>query len=909
MIINDKIQTIGDVISQNIERLSDSRGLLSQNILGQLRNLIEAIAVKIYAVDHSIQNINISYNDTITPAINYVKSQGRYRIITQFHKFLQISSSHYTAEPENAERLMLKYYEHLLKLRRFLKDRYNLTILSNLENFPIQQDENIYEYFKLISEKINTIDHIEKDSSFNSRYYVRKVKPFFIDEEIYYEITFMNANDKSNKFDRIIAYSKHDILVNYSIKIDVVRTDIHLKGFLIPALIIKDWAVSIRPCELENLAKIFDENIRVQSSSKDYQSLMNYLTSNYSTLNQLIDLNEYYYNKNINFIFTNSKSKLYLLMDKIYKFLSDNKRGSNVIRYLLNTMRNDIIRKQSRVGRALLDYNSNLSSLRLNNKCIPFEEMPFASSLINHNPSLGTVFSCISSKNRDHEILARVVKNKTEKEGNLFVKISELNFDNIDNLIDIYNSKLYFLHTERQLAVYKEHIYIKSYDNDVKYIIEEILSNSTHGIDNYSNTVIQWLEDNKGVNDSEEKEKALIEMFENSRVSAIYGSAGVGKTTMINLIAQLFPDIKKLFLANTHPAIDNLKRRVKVSNSRFMTIAKYYHSTDIAHDIIFIDESSTVSNSDMKMILSKSKYKLIVLVGDIYQIESITFGNWFQLLKNYLPEQSVVELENPYRTESADLLTLWKKVREIDPTITESLIKYNYVSNLDNTIFEKMHNNEIILCLNYDGLYGINNINRILQNNNPNQPIYWGVNAYKINDPILFNEASERFAPLLYNNLKGTISKIDKFQDKIIFEITLEKAVNELELVNGVTLVGVDENRNSIIRFIVYETRSIDNDENDDLDDVVPFNVSYAISIHKSQGLEFDSVKIVILNEIGELINHNIFYTSITRAKKHLKIYWSPETQNKIIDSLVKIGNKENVHLLSSKHGFKIINK
>lgn len=38
-----------------------------------------------------------------------------------------------------------------------------------------------------------------------------------------------------------------------------------------------------------------------------------------------------------------------------------------------------------------------------------------------------------------------------------------------------------------------------------------------------------------------------------------------------------------------------------------------------------------------------------------------------------------------------------------------------------------------------------------------------------------------------------------------------------------------------------------------------------------------------IKNEIDELIMHSIFYTSITRAKEKLKIYWSPECQNKII--------------------------
>lgn len=64
---------------------------------------------------------------------------------------------------------------------------------------------------------------------------------------------------------------------------------------------------------------------------------------------------------------------------------------------------------------------------------------------------------------------------------------------------------------------------------------------------------------------------------------------------------------------------------------------------------------------------------------------------------------------------------------------------------------------------------------------------------------------------------------------------------------------------------------------------MIPFQVSYAVSIHKAQGLEYDSVKIVITEDIDEMITHKIFYTAITRTKNLLKIYWSPESQEKIL--------------------------
>lgn len=53
--------------------------------------------------------------------------------------------------------------------------------------------------------------------------------------------------------------------------------------------------------------------------------------------------------------------------------------------------------------------------------------------------------------------------------------------------------------------------------------------------------------------------------------------------------------------------------------------------------------------------------------------------------------------------------------------------------------------------------------------------------------------------------------------------------------------------------------------------------------IHKAQGLEYDSIKIIIPNSNSERISHGIFYTAITRTKEKLKIFWSSDTMNKII--------------------------
>src|SRR5699024_833361 len=138
------------------------------------------------------------------------------------------------------------------------------------------------------------------------------------------------------------------------------------------------------------------------------------------------------------------------------------------------------------------------------------------------------------------------------------------------------------------------------------------------------------------------------------------------------------------------------------------------------------------------------------------------------------------ELEKPYRTKNNNLLRVWKSVRNNEDNILEFMTRNNYTSSLDNTIFDSADTDEIILCLNYDGLYGINNINTFLQQSNRNSPVQWGVKQYKVGVPVLFNETN-RFHPLIYNNAKGIIHNIKVFNTHIRFDIQLDRPLNEFE--------------------------------------------------------------------------------------------------------------------------------
>ncbi len=882
--IDDRIIAVNKAICNNIDKFEvNERGLLSQNILSQLRNFIEHISLKIYSKGQDIDN---SY-ENIVKANNYIGAKGDLKFLSKFHKLLQKSASHYTQEEESSERLMLKYYEYLLKIKSFLKNKYNFDVLENIDKFPIVIDPALQEYYEKIVEKINESISKRKRNAYSDRYYIRKAKPFFVNNEVYYEVTLTTAIDNVSKFDRVIAFTKFYILPNYAVKLIISNDVIEILDRKMPIQIIDSWEVSIRPCELNHFADIFGKHSKISVSTAESRELMSFLTKTGLNLLEIVQFPDRYYQRFKEIVSKKGKTAHILnVLDKSRELIKNNGAGNNVIKYLLYMLNNKILK---------LQYNHEtcglLSNLNLQWSCKPFDNMPLNFSLIKHNPKLRDLMDCIDPINREHELFARFIKNNTEQKGQLYTPRKDITTcENIDMLMQIYNDKLYYKHRPKcSLVDYKKHIYIKAYEEDALSIIEKLKELSSSGFKNYSNSVDGWLQsDDHGV-DCGEKKKILKQTFENSRVAMIYGSAGTGKTKLITHISTFHKNQKKLYLANTNPAVNNLKRRVSVTNSTFQTIASFLYKNDIDtdFDLLIIDECSTVSNSDMLRVLKKASFELLVLVGDVFQIESILFGNWFGIAESFLPKTSVFELTIPYRTKNKKLLTLWSKVRNIEGDILEHITTNNYNTPLNESIFEYSKDDEIILCLNYDGLYGINNINRFLQGNNKNESEQWGVHTYKVNDPILFNE-SKRFKPLIHNNLKGEIFGIEIFDDKVQFDIEIDKSINELDIIGTeLELLGESDNGKSIIRFSVNKLKSTDEDD-DSSRAVVPFQIAYAVSIHKAQGLEYNSVKVVITDETEEMITHNIFYTAITRAKEELKIYWTPGTEKKILDNLEK---------------------
>src|SRR5688572_7633576 len=151
--VSKQIQSADDVICRNIEMLGDQRALLSQNILSQLRNLVEGVAVLLHT-GHPDAEFNYA---AVEPGLNFVKGRAKLNFLGKFHKLIQISASHFTLDGDASERLMLKYYEYLYRVRNLLQNNYGIGVLANLEAFPVDLDPSLREYHEKIASRIEAV--------------------------------------------------------------------------------------------------------------------------------------------------------------------------------------------------------------------------------------------------------------------------------------------------------------------------------------------------------------------------------------------------------------------------------------------------------------------------------------------------------------------------------------------------------------------------------------------------------------------------------------------------------------------------------------------------------------------------------------------------------------------------------
>ncbi|MBR2402894.1 MAG: hypothetical protein IKB01_09055, partial [Lachnospiraceae bacterium] len=374
------IEACNTDITESLDRmdiLNETRDNVSRRMLTRLYDLcsatlllnvieggVEKASLQL-AWERAILNIETKYLGTFLKGLQYL---GR-RI----------------PDSGQSERLMLKYYNFLWQIRKFLKEKKGMYILHNLEKFPLRVDELDHHFYELVSKAVEGID-CSKNTWGITRFYIQKKTPFFVEGERYYEVTLQMTSVYATKYNRITIYTKENISTNYPIQICSVDTKIELWGIETKVKVITGWRVSISsPC-LNKLAKVLNMRTNLSMKYGEYNALMIFLTKTGINLLDLIDLQEDVFHKVINSIYkdTNTSTYKYVLLklrETCSKF--SKVRGSNVIRYLLLALREEYLE-----GVMPTKYDKLLcDEFYIARRCFPFDKNPLLSDLSGHKTS------------------------------------------------------------------------------------------------------------------------------------------------------------------------------------------------------------------------------------------------------------------------------------------------------------------------------------------------------------------------------------------------------------------------------------------------------------------------------------------------------------------------------------------
>lgn len=392
-------------------------------------------------------------------------------------------------------------------------------------------------------------------------------------------------------------------------------------------------------------------------------------------------------------------------------------------------------------------------------------------------------------------------------------------------------------------------------------------------------SVIKNLEDLFEIKYNKLQKEAIKSSLEN-KINIITGGPGTGKTTIIKGIVESYKQIEritddKLFndMVLLAPTGRAARRIMETTNFKAQTIHKFLKwdkETDTFQlnkynkstaKIVIVDESSMIDIFLFNNLLDALEDDVrIIMVGDYNQLPSVLPG---QILKDLIDSDviPVIKLNELYRQkEDSYIINLANEIKSgnLSNNFTDKRGDYNFIeTNRENINFmicelckkalEKGYDyNQIqVLVPMYKGINGVDNLNNKLQE--------------------IFNPKSSKKDEYIYGET------IFREGDKVL----QTKNINDLEISNGD--IG-------IIDSITHTVNNVEVVINFD-GIIVEFNkknfedlrLGYAISIHKSQGSEFDLVIMPMDISFKRMLYRNLLYTGITRAKKSLTIIGEKE--------------------------------
>ncbi len=431
---------------------------------------------------------------------------------------------------------------------------------------------------------------------------------------------------------------------------------------------------------------------------------------------------------------------------------------------------------------------------------------------------------------------------------------------------------------------------IKIFEYDGEEIVALTKYYNTEKIVGYTINLFNELHKNKNleVNDSidlfenvnkikmHQNQRDAVNLAVNQGVSVITGGPGTGKTTIVKCMLQIFKSLRKSvkLLAPTGRAAKRLSEstgedastihRALVVDFLGSDTFVYNQNNKLPFDVVIVDEVSMVDVQLMYyLIRALKKGTQLVLVGDKDQLPSVGAGNVLadiiasgvvqvcELTHIYRQGEDSLIISNAHLINDCKMPMLNNKSKDFffeekqEPEqMLGSVVNLTYSRlpkylNIDSSKIQ-------VLAPMKSGACGVDNLNKQLQD--------------KINPPSLSKPELET-EKVIYR-LGDRVMQITNNYEREWIKDTREQGAG---VFNGDIGVIDHVEPNTFETTVLFEDGRYAKYNKKDLAELT---LSYAITIHKSQGSEFDVVIIPVVAGAPMLLTKNLLYTAVTRAKK-----------------------------------------
>ncbi|MBR2916025.1 MAG: ATP-dependent RecD-like DNA helicase [Clostridia bacterium] len=409
-------------------------------------------------------------------------------------------------------------------------------------------------------------------------------------------------------------------------------------------------------------------------------------------------------------------------------------------------------------------------------------------------------------------------------------------------------------------------------------------------------SLIERFEETAGITLAPSQKEAIHASLENS-VMVITGGPGTGKTTIIKGIIDVMQGMgKEVFL--TAPTGRAAKRMTEISGLEAKTIHRLLEckpgedkspyafgkneNNTLECDVLIVDEVSMVDITLMEALLKAFPTGArLILVGDADQLPSVGAGN---VLRDIIESDSFVCIS---------LTEIFRQARESMIVVNAHKInngEYPYLDEKDNDFFFLERNSAEDICETIKDLCK----NRL--------PKFYGVDSISQIQVLCPSKKTEAGVRVLNSLLQEALNpKEDNKAEKMLPHCTYRIGDKVMSIKNNYNIRWVkldkSEEGEGVFNGDVGFVTAIDNRSKrmtvcyDDKEAVYEFNQldeiehAFAITVHKSQGSEFDIVIIPVWDVPRPLMARNLLYTAITRAKKVVVLVGKEEIVGQYVEN------------------------